>query len=119
PQAIAERLSAAIRLRTISHQDPHDDDRATFAALRILFEKTYPKVHATMSRELVNGDGLLYRWAGTDSSLIPVLFMAHQDVVPVEPGTESKWTHPPFDGVIADGFVWGRGAMDDKGSLIG
>jgi carboxypeptidase PM20D1 len=67
----------------------------------------------------VNGDGLLFRWEGTDTSAPPILFMAHQDVVPFEPGTESQWTHPPFDGAIADGFIWGRGAIDDKGSLIG
>jgi carboxypeptidase PM20D1 len=44
--------------------------------------------------------------------------MAHMDVVPVVPGTEKDWTHAPFSGDIADGFVWGRGAIDDKGSLI-
>ena len=75
-------------------------------------------MHASLHPETVNEHGLLFRWAGTDSSLKPVLVMAHQDVVPIEPGTEAKWTHPPFDGAIADGFVWGRGAIDDKGSLI-
>jgi carboxypeptidase PM20D1 len=117
--AVAEHLSAAIRFKTVSNQDPKDDDRSLFAGFRAFLEATYPKVHATLGRELVNGDGLLYRWQGTDPSAAPVLFLAHQDVVPVEPGTESKWTHPPFDGVIAEGFIWGRGAIDDKGSLIG
>jgi len=42
---------------------------------------------------------------------------AAQDVVPVAPGTEKDWQHPPFDGVVADGFVWGRGSWDDKGNL--
>jgi carboxypeptidase PM20D1 len=45
--------------------------------------------------------------------------MAHQDVVPVSEGTEKDWTHAPFSGEIADGAVWGRGSVDDKGSLIG
>jgi carboxypeptidase PM20D1 len=35
----------------------------------------------------------------------------------VAPGTEKDWQQPPFDGVIADGFIWGRGSWDDKGSL--
>ena len=48
----------------------------------------------------------------------PIILMAHQDVVPVTPGTEKDWQHPPFAGVVADGAVWGRGAVDDKGSLI-
>jgi carboxypeptidase PM20D1 len=116
--AVAEHLAAALRFATVSHQDPKDDDRAVFAELRKFLATTYPRVHAGMVHEIVNGDGLLYRWAGTDASAEPILFLAHQDVVPIEPGTESKWTHPPFDGVIADGYVWGRGAMDDKGSLV-
>jgi carboxypeptidase PM20D1 len=45
--------------------------------------------------------------------------MAHQDVVPVTPGTEADWKRPPFAGEIAEGAVWGRGSIDDKGSLIG
>jgi carboxypeptidase PM20D1 len=44
--------------------------------------------------------------------------MAHQDVVPVAPGTEKNWAQEPFSGVVKDGFVWGRGAWDDKGNLI-
>ncbi|MET0593652.1 MAG: M20/M25/M40 family metallo-hydrolase, partial [Polyangiaceae bacterium] len=116
--AIAERLSAAVRYRTISHQDPKEDDRAVFAEFRKFLTTTYPRVHVGMAREIVNGDALLYRWAGTDADAAPLLFLAHQDVVPIEPGTEGRWTHPPFDGVIADGYVWGRGAIDDKVSLI-
>jgi carboxypeptidase PM20D1 len=50
--------------------------------------------------------------------LKPIALLAHQDVVPVEPGTEDRWTHPPFGGVIDDGMVWGRGALDNKGQLI-
>jgi carboxypeptidase PM20D1 len=116
--AIAEHLAAAIRFRTISHEDPKEDDPATFAELRKFLVTTYPRVHVGMVHEIVNGDGLLYRWPGSDAAAEPIIFLAHQDVVPIEPGTESKWTHPPFDGVIADGYVWGRGAMDDKGSLV-
>ena len=70
-QAIAEHLAAAVRFRTVSHQDPKDDDPAIFAAFREFLESTYPKVHATMKRELVNENGLLYRWEGSDRSLSP------------------------------------------------
>jgi carboxypeptidase PM20D1 len=116
--AIAAHLGAALRFKTISHQDPADDDPVALAGLRSFFETTYPRTHATLQHELVNGGALLFTWQGSNPAAAPILFMAHQDVVPVEPGTEDKWTHPPFDGVVADGFVWGRGAMDDKGSLI-
>ena len=77
-----------------------------------------PKAHAVMQREQVGDFALLYTWKGTDPSLPPIMLMAHQDVVPIAPGTEGDWTEPPFDGVIKDGMVWGRGAWDDKGNLI-
>ncbi len=78
----------------------------------------YPKAHAAMQREPVGDFSLLYTWKGSDPSLKPILLMAHQDVVPVAPGTEGDWTEPPFAGVVKDGMVWGRGAWDDKGNLI-
>ena len=46
-----------------------------------------------------------------DGSLAPLLLNAHLDVVAAE---RSYWTHDPFGGVLADGFVWGRGALDMK-----
>lgn len=45
-----------------------------------------------------------------------LLFNAHVDVVPT--GSESNWTHPPFDAVIDNGRVYGRGAGDDKASVV-
>jgi acetylornithine deacetylase/succinyl-diaminopimelate desuccinylase-like protein len=46
-----------------------------------------------------------------DGSAPPLLLMSHTDVVAVEP---EKWTHGPFSGDIADGFIYGRGALDMK-----
>lgn len=42
-------------------------------------------------------------------------FAGHLDVVP--PGQEAAWTHPPFSGALAEGCVWGRGAVDMKGAI--
>ena len=47
-----------------------------------------------------------------------MLLMAHMDVVPVDPATETSWRHPPFSGAVADGYIWGRGAMDDKAAVM-
>src|SRR5262249_43558959 len=47
----------------------------------------------------------------------PIGLLAHQDVVPVAPGTDKDWQHPPYEGIVADGFIWGRGSWDDKGNL--
>jgi acetylornithine deacetylase/succinyl-diaminopimelate desuccinylase-like protein len=69
-------------------------------------------------RETVGGYSLLYTWPGTDAGAKPILLMAHQDVVPIAPGTEASWHADPFGGEIRDGFVWGRGSWDDKGNLL-
>jgi carboxypeptidase PM20D1 len=115
----AQRLAEAIRFRTVSHQDPQDNDWAEWDRLHAWLQGTYPAVHAAMTRDVVAGHTLVYTWPGTDPALPAIVLMAHHDVVPVTPGTEQDWRHPPFDGVVADAAVWGRGAIDDKGSLIG
>ncbi len=117
PEAAAERLGRVLRQRTISPQDPADFDPTPFLELHAVLAELYPRVHATLKREVVNGYSLLYTWQGADPNLEPIVLMAHMDVVPVEPGTETKWDYPAFSGLIEDGFVWGRGALDDKGSL--
>jgi carboxypeptidase PM20D1 len=117
-EAAARHLGEAVRMRTVSHQDPALDEAAEWERLRAWLVATYPGVHARASRELVDGRTLLLTWTGTEPALAPIVLMAHQDVVPVAEGTESRWHQPPFSGAIADGAVWGRGAVDDKGSLV-
>ncbi len=117
-EVVAQHLAAFVRLPTVSHEDPRANDPSALAALRALLEATYPRVHQAMTREIIGDGALLYTWKGSDPSLPPALFAAHQDVVPVEPGTEQAWEQPPFSGAIESGFVWGRGAIDDKGSLV-
>src|SRR5213594_2227598 len=117
--ALAQRLAGALRFKTVSYQDSSQFDAREFDGFHRYLRATFPKVHAALKLETVNGYGLLYEWTGSDQGLAPILLLAHQDVVPVEPGTEGRWTEPPFAGRIAAGFVWGRGALDDKGSLVG
>lgn len=115
----AGRLSQAIRIQTISHQDPAEDQPEAWLRLHDWLQASYPAAHAAMRREVVAERTLVYTWPGTDPALAPIVLMAHQDVVPVTAGTEGDWKHPPFEGRIAEGAVWGRGAIDDKGSLVG
>lgn len=61
---------------------------------------------------------LVFHWPGRNSAAAPILLLAHQDVVPVDRGTEMDWTYPAFAGVRADGYIWGRGALDDKASMM-
>jgi len=115
----AERLAALLRFPTIAHDDRAQIDWTVFEAMHGHLAATYPRTHAAMRLEKINGHGLLFHWQGGDPELAPLVLMAHQDVVPVVAGTEADWEHPPFSGAIADGFIWGRGAMDDKASLAG
>ena len=87
---------------------------------RLAGSTTYPAFHAAARREIVGAapGALLWTWDGSDPTLPPIVLMAHQDVVPVEAGTEKDWSHAPFAGQLDQGAVWGRGAIDDKGSLI-
>jgi carboxypeptidase PM20D1 len=79
----------------------------------------FPRVHAQLRREAVGTHSLLYTWQGSDSSLNPITLIGHLDVVPVETGTQEKWQQDPFGGRIVDGFIWGRGAIDNKSAVLG
>ncbi|MDR0380768.1 MAG: M20/M25/M40 family metallo-hydrolase [Oscillospiraceae bacterium] len=105
----AETLGALIRCKTVSHDAPRE--RAEWVHLRDELKRRYPSVHAAMTRETVGLFSLLYHWKAPDPQGDPLLFCAHLDVVPAESGA---WRHPPFEGLIEDGHVWGRGALDCK-----
>ncbi len=111
---IAERLSRMVQLPTVSAElgqrgmQPFDDFVALLAEL-------YPLVHERLELERHTDLGLLFRWRGREQAA-PLVLMAHYDVVPVD--ETEPWTHPPFSGLIEDGWVHGRGTLDDKGPLI-
>jgi carboxypeptidase PM20D1 len=117
--AAVRNLSQAIQFQTVSHQDKAENQTAEWDKLHAWLKTTYPASHATMSHEIAGERALIYQWQGSDPSALPIIVMAHQDVVPVTAGTEKDWKYPPFAGIIADNAVWGRGSVDDKGSLIG
>lgn len=106
----AKDLSRMIRCETISVRESGPAEK--FARYRAELEQLFPLVHERLERTLI-GDAMLFKWRGTDPARGAVVLMAHSDVVPAA----GEWDHPPFAGEIADGCVWGRGAMDTKGSL--
>ncbi|HEY5492227.1 MAG TPA: M20/M25/M40 family metallo-hydrolase [Gemmatimonadaceae bacterium] len=113
------RFAAAVRFQTISYEEGTQAfDSAAFRALHEHLRTSFPLVNERLTRETVAGLSLLYTWTGTDTTLTPVVLMGHLDVVPVIPGTEAQWEQPPFSGAIAGGFVWGRGTLDDKVSVM-
>lgn len=120
PENAVKNLSDAIKIPTISHDEMVQNEGITLKFLEFheLLEERYPLVHSVMNIEKVNEFSLIYEWHGTQlTDKNPVLLLAHMDVVPAD--DSANWTHPPFSGAIDSGFVWGRGALDDKGSIIG
>lgn len=114
---LAQRLAEAVRLPTVSFDDRPDASAPAMLRLHEQLAQAWPHAHRAMTRETVNGLSLLYTWRGRDAAAPPIILMAHLDVVPVDPATLARWTHPPFDGVVADDHVWGRGAWDNKSNL--
>jgi len=127
----ASRLSAAVKLHTVSYddlpadaKDPRFDDHYAFADW---MEKTYPSVYAGLEHEMVNTHAHLFTWKGSKSDQTPIMLMAHEDTVPVNPSTEDQWTYPPWSGEITHDaspdtpgtWIWGRGSSDCKNSLTG
>ena len=123
-QKAARDLSGSIPFQTISWgpegtPDQRQVTQAAFAAFHTYLEKAFPQVYANLGHEVVGSNSLFFTWKGSDPSLKPIVLLGHQDVVPIEEGTESKWAHSPFSGEIADGFIWGRGTLDDKMAVVG
>ena len=108
-------LAEMIKCQTISHRNPNEDDEGEFLKFEQLLPKLFPKVYATCSFEKVGNRGLLLRWKGKNPDS-PSVFMSHYDVVSVE---AADWQKPAFEGILEDGFLWGRGTLDTKGTLNG
>ena len=117
-EAATARLGAAVRFKTIATVEDEHANAGEFLGLHAHLQASYPKAHEALQREVVGEYGLLYSWPGSDAKAPPIALLAHLDVVPIAPGTEGDWKQEPFSGVLADGFVWGRGAWDNKGNLI-
>ncbi len=111
---IADRLSRMIQLPTVS-AEYEERGQAPFDAFADLLVEQYPLVHEHLERERIGELGILYRWRGRVADK-PTVLMAHFDVVPVDESDD--WTYPPFEGRIEGGWVFGRGALDDKGPLV-
>ncbi len=102
-------LRDLIRIRSVNPPDPPgaETEAAQYLARLFRAEGLEPEVV-----EPVPGRGTVHvRLRGDGTGGDPFLLLSHHDVVPVDP---AGWTHPPFDAVVADGYVWGRGAVDMK-----
>ncbi|MDC7221111.1 MAG: M20/M25/M40 family metallo-hydrolase [Spirochaetales bacterium] len=115
--SFAQKLSALIQIPTVSWTDRDKIDPALFRQFQSRLEELFPLVHGNLTRDLHGDYGIIYHWKGRDSSLKPVLFLAHYDVVPAEEKGGEAWTEEPFSGLIKEGELWGRGTLDIKTQL--
>lgn len=127
----AARLSAAVQIQTVSYDDlPQDPENERFDGhyeFARWMGSTFPTVYASLEHEMVNTHGHLFTWRGTKQGGKPIMLMAHEDTVPVNPDTVDQWTYPPWSGAVTDDatpntpgtWIWGRGSSDCKNSLVG
>lgn len=119
----SDLLSSAIQYRTVTWDDMgrvgEDERWDTFPEFASWLERSFPGVNSTLQLDMVNTHSVVYTWGGSDSSLQPILLTAHQDVVPVNDDSLDQWEHPPWSGDQDDHYIWGRGSVDTKDTLLG
>ncbi|MBR0209081.1 MAG: M20/M25/M40 family metallo-hydrolase [Oscillospiraceae bacterium] len=114
-EAALSALAALVRCRTVSSEDHAKEDDAEFEKLVALLPALYPNVFETCTLQRLPDRALLFTWKGSEPGK-PAVLMAHYDVVPVE---EENWEVPPFEALIRDGAMWGRGTLDTKSTFNG
>ena len=114
---VVNRLSEIVQIPTTSYEDRIDT--AAFLTFQNYLDSNFTLVDSLLEKKIVNKFSIVYKWPGKNPRLEPILLMGHIDVVPVEKESWSAWTHPPYSGAISQGFIWGRGTLDDKVSILG
>jgi len=117
PEGAVDRYVEAISIRTISFADEADFDSTQFKKFNTFLEDNYPLIHSKLEHKTFSEFSHLFSWTGTDSSLKPIVLMAHIDAVPI--ATPSAWTVHPFTAGLVNDTIYGRGAMDCKFGVIG
>jgi carboxypeptidase PM20D1 len=111
------KLSKAIVFETISHKAEMLDTGA-FNDFLVYLAEAFPLSDSLLHVKRINNYSLVYHWKGTSSDA-PIVLAAHMDVVPVEYASRLEWEEAPFSGALTENHIYGRGTLDDKGSLIG
>lgn len=112
---LALHLSEAVKIPTVSMVNEYEGMDKPFLDYQKFLEETYPLIHKTAEKSFIATYSLVYLFKGADRSLRPGAFLAHQDVVPAP---AEGWEVDPFGGVIKDGFIYGRGTQDMKGTQV-
>lgn len=143
-ESAVRRFAGGLAIPTVSYIDSVENNFAVYDSFRVYLHEQYPRVFAQLEKTLINKHQLVLRWSGKKSELKPLLFMAHYDVVhpgpydhvqddahsgqnmfdlhdetlPLPQEEFTAWEHPPFGGVVKNGRIYGRGAIDMKGVVF-
>ena len=113
-----ERFSQALQIKTVSPESKADFDSIQFQEFNRFLADSYPLIDSLLAHQTFNGFSHLYTWQGSNPDLKPAVLMGHLDVVPVIEENLKYWKENPFGGHVVQDTVWGRGAIDDKVSVI-
>ena len=111
----ANDLAEMLKCKTVSDKNSDNEDDGEFLKFEELLKTLFPNVHKKCTLEKPDKRALLYKWEGKTHDA-PAVLMSHYDVVSVN---EDKWEKPAFSGIIENGVLWGRGALDTKSTLNG
>ncbi|XP_052509878.1 N-fatty-acyl-amino acid synthase/hydrolase PM20D1 isoform X2 [Budorcas taxicolor] len=114
--AMKEALKGAIQIPTVSFS-PKELNTTALAEFGEYIRKVFPTVFHTsfIRHEVIGNYSHLFTIKGSDPSMQPYMLLAHIDVVPAP---DKGWDVPPFSGLERDGFIYGRGTLDNKNSLM-
>ena len=89
----------------------------SFLSFHNFLRRTFPLTFSKLTERIFSNYSILLKWEGNnENSVNPILLMAHMDVVPSN--KLDRWDEDPFSGIIKNGFIWGRGSIDDKSSMM-
>lgn len=110
-------LQTAVQFKTISNMDVEQVDFRPYEAFLNHMKETYKEVYRRAEVTWINRYSPIFHLKGKGDEE-PVLLLGHYDVVPVAEGTEEDWQTDPFGGEVKDGYIYGRGTLDDKNQVI-
>lgn len=137
---VLSRLAGGIKIPSVSNSDPKSFAYPPFDLFKTYLANNYPLIYQHLECYTVHSYGLVFRLKGSNSNLLPILFLSHYDVVPpgsaeiknkdehlFQPSDKAlapvatiaeDWDYPPFSGAVAGGRIYGRGTLDMKGMLF-
>src|SRR5574344_14623 len=117
PEKAVLALQALVQCKTVSSPEKDKEKEEEFTKLKAVLQRFYPNVYSHCDVHEPSSRVIIFHLSGSSNDKIhAAIFTAHFDVVPAE---TSQWSVPPFSGIRKEGFLYGRGTIDTKGTLNG